>query len=409
MLVDAPQQVDPTVSALIRLIQAHMAHDFPAEEVEPHSQDQRAALSASAETHQIGPLLWSPRGRRFFRGVPESEDEALDRRFRQHLQHNLRLSGEMKRILDLLSANTVGAMVIKGPVVAELAYGNLGLREFVDIDILVKSEHRLRAIEVISAAGYRASAAPMRFHEWNRQLEFFCAERDSSVEIHWGVVPRYFLPELRMAPWWQRSRRVAVAGTEVLTLCGEDHVALACIHGAKHGWRNLKWMGDLVGLMTRLSDIDWDLVIRSFESFGGQRVLALGVGLANDLFGVSAPSFIVARAKMDPVVRELKSMVLGSWSGGNSNSVSGLRFASMLLPGARSKLRLWWGGVTAPTLVDYEAFRLPEALHQGYSIVRPVRLMLKFVGRRPNRTHQKAVKTSKVIESRLHIDQYRSA
>src|ERR1041385_5088532 len=51
-------------------------------------------------------------------------------------RNNERLVAELVRVLDALAAKNIDAIPIKGPVLALKGYGDLGLREFRDLDFL---------------------------------------------------------------------------------------------------------------------------------------------------------------------------------------------------------------------------------------------------------------------------------
>src|SRR3989442_13911657 len=69
--------------------------------------------------------------------TPEPARRDLRPRARESADRNLRLTSELVRILDACSTHGVRALAYKGPTLAVLAYGDLGLRPFRDLDIVV--------------------------------------------------------------------------------------------------------------------------------------------------------------------------------------------------------------------------------------------------------------------------------
>ncbi|HYE75544.1 MAG TPA: nucleotidyltransferase family protein, partial [Blastocatellia bacterium] len=68
--------------------------------------------------------------------------EALDKLkefFNRNLHRNLQATSELIKIVDLLGSQDISVIPYKGPALTALAYGNLGFREFIDLDILVRS------------------------------------------------------------------------------------------------------------------------------------------------------------------------------------------------------------------------------------------------------------------------------
>src|ERR1041385_2527918 len=55
----------------------------------------------------------------------------------QNTERCLALAGELTRIVSALTAHGIPSISFKGPTLALMAYGDLGLRQFTDLDILI--------------------------------------------------------------------------------------------------------------------------------------------------------------------------------------------------------------------------------------------------------------------------------
>ena len=75
--------------------------------------------------------------------------------FIENSLHNLFMTGELFKLLDLFGAHGIGAIPYKGPTLAALAYGNLALREFDDLDLLLPERDIPRARDLLIAQGFR--------------------------------------------------------------------------------------------------------------------------------------------------------------------------------------------------------------------------------------------------------------
>src|SRR5262245_9722910 len=90
-----------------------------------------------AQRHRVRPLLH--RGLKFacWDAVPQPRQVELESFERSNLQRNLLCTRELLRLLQILQNNGIAVMTFKGPVLASSAYGNLSLREFNDLDLMV--------------------------------------------------------------------------------------------------------------------------------------------------------------------------------------------------------------------------------------------------------------------------------
>src|SRR5262249_26759012 len=67
-----------------------------------------------------------------------------------------RFAGELTRILCTLTGHHIDSVPYKGPVLAQALYGDVGLREFTDLDILVRRDDVLKARALLEAEGFQS-------------------------------------------------------------------------------------------------------------------------------------------------------------------------------------------------------------------------------------------------------------
>ena len=63
---------------------------------------------------------------------------------------------------------------------------------------------------------------------------------------------------------------------------------LLSIHGWKHNWGRLIWLGDIAQLM-RTSNIDWDRLFSDCTRNRNVRLLALALRMSERVFGTTVP------------------------------------------------------------------------------------------------------------------------
>src|SRR5262249_4618619 len=158
-------------------------------------------------------------------------------------RRSLLMTSRLVALLKTLRGAGIDVMPLKGPVLAALAYGSVSLRQFDDLDILVRREDVPAAVAALAEAGYRGLLpdAPSRQQlllECRNQLTLRGADR-IEVELHWNVVPKMFPVCIDVDGLWRRSSRASPFGTDVTSPSVDDTVVLLGIHGAQHEWRRL--------------------------------------------------------------------------------------------------------------------------------------------------------------------------
>ena len=275
-----------------------------------------AYLLRTARLHGMMPLQYRHLNATCPEAVPGPILEELREHFHSNARRNLYLTGELLNILHVFEAHGVPAIPYKGPVLAASVYGNLALREFVDLDLLVHKQDVRRTKDLLTSRGYQAHFHLTDVQEaalLHGQCEhpFWHEEGRVLAEIQWGIVPRYFSFALDYERLWERREPTSLGGKKVLTLAPEDLLLILCVHGAKHQWEQLKWICDIAELVHVHQKMDWDRVLTQADVLGSRRMLSLGLFLASDLLGAALPKEVLKQAKADPAVNALAGQVHG--------------------------------------------------------------------------------------------------
>ena len=184
-------------------------------------------VSNAAETHRLIPLLYRNLTDTCEHSVPEN----IMRRFRQayisNAAHNLRLTGELLRLLAILEREGIEVVPFKGPVLAELLFQNIALRQFGDLDILIKPRDVKRAKQLLLDDGYEPEfVLTGRIEaEYIRSEHAFQFQKPGSgfvIELHWRFGARDQVFPVDPKDIWTRLQRCNFQGREIPTLAPED-------------------------------------------------------------------------------------------------------------------------------------------------------------------------------------------
>ena len=141
------------------------------------------------------------------------------------------------------------------------------------------------------------------------------------------------------------------------------------------------WIGDIVLLVACHPGLNWGKAVEIAASSGSERLLFLGLRLANDLLGAASPEPVMTRVRTDPHVTRLATTVVERLFESPPNGVEADRQKSLLQIMSRNRLwhKLWLAAT--PNESDWEVMRLPRSLWPLYYVIRPFRLIGKY-GRR---------------------------
>jgi hypothetical protein len=246
--------------------------------------------------------------------IPPEVLASLQANFEENFQRNLRLLVELLKLVRLFEAQGIPLLAFKGPVLAQVVYGNLALREFVDLDILVPEAYAMQASQLLQNSHYQPQfTLAARQHAIYVKLRyghvFWHEEKQVNVDLHWAVLPKYYSFTPNTDLLWQGSIRMPFAAQSVPTFAPEYLLLFLCAHGAKHQWSQLHWVCDVAELLRTQTTLNWTLIQERAGQLGTQKMLWLGLYLAHHLLGTKLPTAIENHLNADSSLPKLATQV----------------------------------------------------------------------------------------------------
>ena len=333
----------------------------------------------------VGPLVYRTFTEHCPGLVPDEVSSALQTESEQIATHCLKYTGELGTVLDVLDDADVDAIPYRGPVLAQDAYGDLGLRPFSDLDFLIDradlptTRDRLRTIgyepeSLRPGSGPRSATQERRFVQLCRDYPLYNANRHTVVELHWRVLDLRFPTQIDLESVFERRAYTTIGGREVPVFGPEDRLLAMCIHGTRHQWERLRWVCD-VAEFCRRHEIDWQVTLARARSNHAERMFLLGVRTAHGLFETSLPETIHRRIDADPQIDALYQRVLEIMFGETVQSMTDRqRFQVRAVERHRDRARLLGSWAFKPRGYEIERFDVPWWLTPAYYAYRPLRL-----------------------------------
>lgn len=279
-----------------------------------------ASLLQLAEKHRVTGLLAS-RLEKFSREhLPAEALHHLREVRRSQLLVSLGMTAELLAVLQKFQNVKIEALAIKGPALSVQAYGDPGMRQFGDLDFLLRDRDIYRASEIMNENGYEenVSLAAIKAGKIPGEYVFRRSPNKLLVELHTEFTLRYFPRTVDIEGLFKRQIRVGIDAHEVPALSPEDELVMICVHGAKDLWERLLWIADVAGFSTRQKNLDWDRAYDLAKDLGVARMLSSGLQLSRDLLGAPLPEKIAADLRKDASAEKLARQI-ASWvpAGGN--------------------------------------------------------------------------------------------
>jgi len=348
--------------------------------------------------HRVLSLLYLNLHRIASPAIPAPVLVELRGQFMKNAARNLQLAAELVRLLDLFAKSGIPVAPFKGVVLASSVYGDPALRDAGDIDLLVHRNDIVRAADLLVGLGHRpfyptASAEESAFLsslqgarraaylQYHGEHHLVREDGLLNVDLHWQVSHRAISRGLDTRTLWSGLTPIELAGRTAHTFSPEHLLLVLCDNGAKDGWARLDRVCDVAELLRRNPNLNWAQILTTARQIGAERILLLGLHLANALLDAPLPNDIRDRLRSKPVVAALAAQIRaqmldhgGVEAGKLSLSLLHLQLADTL----RGRLRYCRMQLRS-NVGEWMLVPLPSRMWFLYSVIRSVRLTGRFL------------------------------
>lgn len=268
-------------------------------------------LYVLAEEHGLLAALSSAVAQTAEPSIPVVAQQKLKEFHRAQLIFSLGLTSELFRLLERLAAAKLETVVTKGPVLSVRCYGDPAMRQYTDLDLIVRTNDIQRSTEMMLGLGYEPRIPLQAIASRKIPGEYVFRRPDTGllVEFHTEHTLRYYPRRLPLEKVLARKAWVCIDHRQVPALSVEDELVLICIHAAKHLWERLAWVADVAALLANNPNGNWQNARSSAEEVGAERMLRVGLRLAADLLRAPLPPEITAYVRSDTTAIQLAEQI----------------------------------------------------------------------------------------------------
>ncbi len=258
--------------------------------------------------------------------MPDEEFQKIRKSYYYTLTRGTLMYQVLKKTMEVLKANGIDAIVLKGAYLAEALYKDVGLRLFSDIDLLVKEEQANRAFDLLLNAGFTQAKKADQMLEFlvkNMNYEHLpqLVYKGISIELHvrlHGVETKYkFFPQ----KMWENVEKTKLGGVTVYTPDLSDLLIHTILHLNKHfcaGEIQFTGFNDIVNILELWRDkLDWEEIIRRSIQYECEDIVFKFLVLVHRNYKAYVPDFIISEyiGYLDDEEQELFEKYLSGFKG----------------------------------------------------------------------------------------------
>jgi hypothetical protein len=297
------------------------------------------------------------------------------------------MSAKLLKIMRHFKEQNIDALAFKGPVLAQNAYGDITLRQYGDLDILVNPKDLPTLISFMKEEGYLPDVhipkeQTEHLYSLLTVIGFDKPSVGMRIEIHWELLSRNYAIAWEPHTLWEKSETVDINLIALPTLAHEQQLLYLCVHGSKHLFERLEWICDIDRSGRAHPDTDWEKLCNNAEKLGVLRMMLLGLSLAQNFFNLPLPEDIRQKIEQDTVLPKLVEKIIElNFSTSEQNVVDKGYFFILLQMRERTpdQIRFCYQAFFAPQFNDFNYLPLPKYLNFLYPLVRLYRLGEKYL------------------------------
>jgi hypothetical protein len=252
-----------------------------------------------ASSHGVAALVYSNLEKHdLLKDIPGEIASLLRGALMKSVGRNAFHTEAMGEVLRLLNENNIKTVLLKGLALENTVYGNAGLRQMSDVDILIAREQCIKARNILIRNGYVSLPVKSAFHKLiitsaGKHLPSLIKD-GASVEIHHELFGDKKKRLTRM--FYESSYEIALKGQKAFIPRPQIFFLYLVRHLHMHEMDNesqLRLYTDLVVMIERYSDeiINYDLLSLASEA-GMHEILACHLEPLRDFWAIQFPGWL---------------------------------------------------------------------------------------------------------------------
>lgn len=256
-----------------------------------------------AATQRVTPLFFHQLKKKGLdQAVPPEVYASLRDVYLKNTMRIMKISAQSRLVLKTLNSEGIPTIPLKGIVMANSVYENIGLREMNDFDLLVPPEKLARAAEVLSDLGYKPvqSFHLNSFTQTRKHLPGFIKKDHVTIEIHWNITSPNMSYSIDPHELWDQAVPVQILDYETLMLSPEDFLLHLCLHTSYEHQFNfgLRPSCDIAEVIDHFrGTLDWHMVTERAKQRGWARGVYLALETASEFAGADVPRDVLGKLR----------------------------------------------------------------------------------------------------------------
>jgi hypothetical protein len=201
----------------------------------------------------------------------------------------------------------VRTVLLKGTALSTRYYGDAGLREMGDADVLVPFDEAAAALRLAFARGwkphhYRSRAVPRSFFHARHAIDLGHPD-GYNLDLHWHVLHECTAADAD-ASFWRGAVAAEFEGVPTCVLSPADQLLHTCVHGMT--WAEaaeLRWVADAMTILKKTPGLDWARLVAETRARALTLAMRETLGYLAETLDAPVPPEVLRQLAETPVTR----------------------------------------------------------------------------------------------------------
>ena len=199
--------------------------------------------------------------------IPVEATNKLQQAYYKSLSRGMVLYNAFEKVAEAFCAADIRVVVLKGIYLSEWLYGDIALRQFSDMDLLVSKDDAMQCMSILTELGFKPSdSAVTEFISSKSEIVHYVpmVHNNVSVEIHIKLHRESTHYNIKTEALLNNAEKFLLRNKPVYALELHDLLIHLCVHLDKHfrgGHVQFTSFNDIVNLLEKYKiEIDWTLL-----------------------------------------------------------------------------------------------------------------------------------------------------
>lgn len=298
------------------------------------------------------------------------------------VKQNMLMTSELIRVIKILEENDIEAISFKGPVLSQMAYGDVVSRQYCDLDILVEEKSISKICTLLKDKGYLYDEILLQKIFENKSIFHditIYKENIVNIEFHWRLFSDEYKTDFNNLNLIDYKDHLILSDFKLRIFKNELTLLYLSIHGTKHNWERIEWLVDIVKLIEK-TFLDWNEVFDIARITKNEKILFTTLKLCENILDLELNDFV--KNKFDKNIEKLskafEKLFIEKFTSNldleEAKNISKIQYD--LLETNEGKISFIIS-IFKPTQLEYSLIKLPKYLNFIYYILRPFNIIFR--------------------------------